>query len=841
MVRKSTRISANTAGTSPARASTTTVTTKSPLESAAKRQKTAKGKKEVAIAAPESPINDDADLDSNHQPSPVKTPKSKRTACDAITSTTKKSATKKKTVLEVDEMAASIQDTDSATGMDDVVLENNETLQADISKETAVDSSCTVEDSMDGVENATPICESTNTAATKQSIEDKEPAVDHSAEPMEEESTVTQPIAISSVETTEPSPAKPIRQDDRDNSFSAYRLILGNLVIFTTPKDIKKLLTQNEISYRNVKKGPKWEYAIIAFDTEDHMEACRKKMQGMLYKKRVIEVSNANAPRTNKPMRRGDEITDDDQRTPDERLFDQVTPLWRLPYEQQLVQKQKTMTNILNKYTKEMINVSQPSSPHSKATRELLLQKAEVSPEVTLAEEAHQNIINQMSWVRKAKAAYNRGLLFQLNDIHPSPVTEGYRTKCEFSFGKDPNGEIAVGFLLGGFKDGTTSIMGPNKCVHVSDTAKKISTILEGLAETSKLPVYDRETKSGYWRLAQVRTPSTGKNMVFLQVALYDEATDAETSALAKAEKSRILPYINEQAEKLGISIENVLYQESSALFCGFKPSDSFEILQGSSTVTEKLFDYTFKISSDSFFQINTPATEVLYSIVKDLCLSSPVLRDFDQIEQTQDSATVDSTTKVEQNTEESESVSVTESEIPKTKDVTPLASSSPIDGSNTVLLDLCCGTGTIGITLASHFKKVVGVELVQEAIDNAIVNAQDNGVTNAVYLCGKVEEKIGEVFRNHVGPEDQVVAVLDPARVGVNGTVIAAIRACRHLKHVVYISCDAKQACSNFVELCRPTSKRYQGTPFRPVQGTTVDLFPHTMPCELVVSFARE
>ena len=64
-------------------------------------------------------------------------------------------------------------------------------------------------------------------------------------------------------------------------------------------------------------------------------------------------------------------------------------------------------------------------------------------------------------------------------------------------------------------------------------------------------------------------------------------------------------------------------------------------------------------------------------------------------------------------------------------------------DPENTVLLDVCCGVGTIGQSIADRVNKVIGIEMVQEAVDDAKVNAQKNNIENCVYYCGKAEHTI--------------------------------------------------------------------------------------------------
>ena len=74
-----------------------------------------------------------------------------------------------------------------------------------------------------------------------------------------------------------------------------------------------------------------------------------------------------------------------------------------------------------------------------------------------------------------------------------------------------------------------------------------------------------------------------------------------------------------------------------------------------------------------------------------------------------------------------------------------------------------------------------------------------------------------------------KVVAVVDPPRAGLHPRALGAIRNTEHIKRLVYVSCDAKNAMKNFVDLSRPPSKTMNGDPFLPVKVIPVDLFPHT------------
>eukprot|EP00732_Lithocolla_globosa_P006690 Lithocolla_globosa_v1_NODE_7936_length_885_cov_4.549398.p1 type:complete len:193 gc:universal NODE_7936_length_885_cov_4.549398:277-855(+) len=154
------------------------------------------------------------------------------------------------------------------------------------------------------------------------------------------------------------------------------------------------------------------------------------------------------------------------------------------------------------------------------------------------------------------------------------------------------------------------------------------------------------------------------------------------------------------------------------------------------------------------------------------------------------------------------------------------------------VLLDLCCGTGTIGITLANKVDAVVGVELVSQAVKDAEENAKINGLTNTTYICARVEKVIDEIISKN--KDATIVAIVDPPRAGLHGDVTRTLRACSKLDYLLYVSCDPAAASGNFVDLMRPATKKLSGLPFEAIVGQPVDLFPSTRHCELVIAFRR-
>jgi len=142
----------------------------------------------------------------------------------------------------------------------------------------------------------------------------------------------------------------------------------------------------------------------------------------------------------------------------------------------------------------------------------------------------------------------------------------------------------------------------------------------------------------------------------------------------------------------------------------------------------------------------------------------------------------------------------------------------------NEILYDLYTGTGTIALFLASQVSKVVGVEYVPEAIEDAKINASLNNISNSVFYAGDMKDVISDSFIEINGKPD--VIVLDPPRAGVHPDVINVIVKVRPSK-IIYVSCNpATQA--------RDISFMKDSYTVKKVQP--VDMFPHTHHLENVV-----
>lgn len=193
--------------------------------------------------------------------------------------------------------------------------------------------------------------------------------------------------------------------------------------------------------------------------------------------------------------------------------------------------------------------------------------------------------------------------------------------------------------------------------------------------------------------------------------------------------------------------------------------------LWGKDHIVDKIGDLKFKISPRSFFQVNPVQTEVLYRKAREY---------------------------------------------------------ADLSGGELVV-DAYCGIGTIALFLADKADRVVGIEEVPEAIEDARENAGLNGVHNAEFHVGRVEDVLPDMVRRGLRPD---VVVLDPPRAGCERAVLEAIAAAE-VPRVVYVSCNPSSLARDLAVL------REKG--YRTVEVQPVDMFPHTSHVECCCCLRRQ
>ena len=193
-------------------------------------------------------------------------------------------------------------------------------------------------------------------------------------------------------------------------------------------------------------------------------------------------------------------------------------------------------------------------------------------------------------------------------------------------------------------------------------------------------------------------------------------------------------------------------------------------VLFGEPYIEEKLLGRTFRISARSFYQINPYATEMLYAKAIEY---------------------------------------------------------SGLTGKETVI-DLYCGTGTIGILCANGAKKVYGIEIVADAVKDARVNAKLNDVTNIDFFTGDAKVGARRLIENNIKAD---VVIVDPPRKGCSKETLDAIVTIGP-KRLVYVSCDPSTLARDVAYL------NEKG--FRLEKVQPVDMFPHTNHVETVVLMSK-
>ena len=149
------------------------------------------------------------------------------------------------------------------------------------------------------------------------------------------------------------------------------------------------------------------------------------------------------------------------------------------------------------------------------------------------------------------------------------------------------------------------------------------------------------------------------------------------------------------------------------------------------------------------------------------------------------------------------------------------------LTGQETVL-DLYCGAGTITLALSDHAKKVLGAEIVPEAIDDARENAARNGVKNAEFFCGDASDVAKKLARENLRPD---VITVDPPRKGLAADVVESIAAMQP-QRVVYVSCDSATMARDV--------KRLADLGYTARRACAVDMFPRADHVETVVLLSK-
>lgn len=309
---------------------------------------------------------------------------------------------------------------------------------------------------------------------------------------------------------------------------------------------------------------------------------------------------------------------------------------------------------------------------------------------------------------------------YEFLGIKPSPKQYEYRNKMEFSFGDEyKDGPLALGMHKRG---SFYDIVTVTDCQIVdADFRAVLKATLKFFQEHGQ-KFYHRLSHEGYLRHLLVRKAAkTGEILIDLITTTQNPGSSVTEGELLQAWADVLCGL------SLDGTIRGILHTRNDSV-ADIVKNEGTDILYGEDFFYEELLGLRFKISPFSFFQTNSLGAEVLYSTARDFIN--------------------------EQNS---------------------------LDGKT--VFDLYSGTGTIAQMLAPVCKEVVGVEIVEEAVEAAKENAALNGLSNCRFIAGDVLKVLDEV------PEKPDYIVLDPPRDGIHPKAITKIID-YGVENMIYISC---------------------------------------------------
>ena len=363
-----------------------------------------------------------------------------------------------------------------------------------------------------------------------------------------------------------------------------------------------------------------------------------------------------------------------------------------------------------------------------------------------------------------------------------SVKTKEYRNKLEFGFSnkrwmtkeeinderleiKDKN---AVGFHITGAFD---KILPIEKCWLMDNLHNRIRNYIRDYALEHNLSFFDLRAQTGLLRDLIIRNSNTGEWMVIMQFHLGGASpspSEGGENGWDTCDGRKALALMQHIADNFP-EITSLMYVDNQK--CNDTIGD-LDILtfKGNDYIYEMMEDLKFKVGPKSFYQTNTEQAYHLYSVAREF---------------------------------------------------------AGLTG-NELVYDLYTGTGTIANFVARQAKKVIGIEYVPEAIEDAKINSQVNNISNTLFYAGDMKDILNDDFIAEHGRPD--VIITDPPRAGMHQDVIQTILRAAP-KRIVYVSCNPATQARDLADLdCQ----------YRVMAVQPVDMFPHTPHVENVVLLER-
>lgn len=386
----------------------------------------------------------------------------------------------------------------------------------------------------------------------------------------------------------------------------------------------------------------------------------------------------------------------------------------------------------------------------------------------------------QLRWKQKQVVdALTRIGRVELPDCRPilgSRKVREYRNKVEFGCSNKAwltreqiaSGEVfdrpgAVGFHVGSAFD---KILPIEECHLMADENNRLRNDIRDYAYEHGLSFFDAREHTGLLRGIMIRLSNSGEIMLLIQFCIQ---TDEE----------------RRQAMGLMAHLKEAHPEVSSLLWVNnTKCNDTFgdlpvETFAGTDHIFLQMEELRFKVGPKSFYQTNTEQAYILYKVARDMAFGP---------------------------------------------DCAEAADASQKSGEGLLVYDLYTGTGTIANFVARKARQVIGIEYVPEAIEDAKVNSELNGIDNTLFYAGDMKDILTDEFIARHGRPD--VIITDPPRAGMHPDVVKTILRAAP-QRIVYVSCNPATQARDLQLL----DEAYRVECVQPV-----DMFPHTQHVENVV-----
>jgi 23S rRNA (uracil1939-C5)-methyltransferase len=390
-----------------------------------------------------------------------------------------------------------------------------------------------------------------------------------------------------------------------------------------------------------------------------------------------------------------------------------------------------------------------------------------------------QQVYDQLTRIGKIE-------LPEFRPILGSVKTQEYRNKLDYGCANKryltkeeiaslPNDESqslkdipAIGFHITGAFD---KILPIEKCWLMDDIHNQIRNEIRDYAIAHDISFFDLRQQTGLLRDVIIRNSASGELMVIIQFH-YDRSTQ-ESGDRSQEQALALLQHIADKFQE----ISSLMYLDNQK--CNDTIGDqNILTFKGTDHIFELMEDLRFKVGPKSFYQTNTEQAYHLYSVAREFAF--------------------------------------------------PESPDNSRDAEKPLVYDLYTGTGTIANFVARQARQVIGIEYVPEAIEDAKVNSEINGITNTLFFAGDMKDILTDEFIAEHGRPD--VIITDPPRAGMHPDVVKTILRAAP-QRIVYVSCNPATQARDLHDL---------DVDYRVAAVQPVDMFPHTPHVENVVLLER-